>query len=66
MLGIESARLLLHGSKRTGHGNSRQLSLGVLRCVHIGSKLDAVTVLECDLLVVNLVTLRERFVPFLR
>ena len=65
VLGIDAARLLLHGSERSGDGDGRQLALGILRRVHVGCELDTVAVVERDLLVVHLVTLGERLVPLL-
>ena len=65
MLGIETARLFLHGSKRSTNGNGCQSALSVLGCVHVGSEFDAVTIVEGDLLMVDLLTLGENLVPLL-
>ena len=65
MLGIETARLLLHGPKRSCNSQRSQLARCAFRRVHVGSQFDAVTVLKRDLLVVYLVALGERLVPLL-
>ena len=65
MLCVQTARLLLNGTERAGHGNCCQLTLGILGRVHIGRQLNAVAVAESNFLVVNLITLGERLVPLL-
>ena len=64
-LRIQARSLFLHGTKWATDGNGRQFTRHILGYIQIGSKCNAVTVVESYLLMVYFITLWKCLVPLL-
>ena len=64
-LRVEAAGLFLDGSEGTTHSDGRELAVGSLGNIQVGSEGDAEVVVKRNLLVINFVAEGERLVPLL-